>query len=91
MSEVLLGLNPGESPCIFEDAVWHALIAQLTTFLLHPGERGRERERESSGPNELRSSNSKDGGERRGGGGGELRLNRRADDDGGGRASSVTD
>ena len=37
-----------EAHCIFEDAVWHALIAQLTTFLLHPGERerGREEERE---------------------------------------------
>ena len=42
----MVRVKSSEAHCIFEDAVWHALIAQLTTFLLHPGEREREEERE---------------------------------------------
>ena len=83
----MVRVKSSEAHCIFEDAVWHALIAQLTTFLLHPGER--ERERAAGLTNCEAQTQRRTGSDA--GDVGELRLNRRTDDGGGGRASSVTD
>ena len=80
-----------EAHCIFEDAVWHALIAQLTTFLLHPGEREVQRGRErAAGLTNCEAQTQRTTATAASYGSTVGRTDADADD-GGGRASSVTD